>query len=240
MAHRFRFIGEQQPDATWRLSGDEAHHLVKVLRLPEGSEIEVTDGRGSWAEGTVSSAREREVVIATSTVRSEAASVAPFVFAIGALKPGAVDDILPALTELGVDEMWIFQLRESAKARLQDKVIERWRRVIAQSVKQCKRNWMPALRTFDSVEEMILAVKTRGDTVRVVLGADATDTLLSRLSSTRGKPLIVVAGGEKGFASEEERALRDAEFQTLSLGPHVLRAVTAAVAAAAVVASVRL
>lgn len=225
-------------DGTWRLVGEEAHHLVKVLRLEVGAAIEVTDGRGAWIEGLVTSTQGRDVKVKVLAAHEEAMRSSYFVFGIGALKPGSVDDILPALTELGVDEVWVYQQVGGDKGRIQDKVTERWRRVIAQAVKQCKRAWLPALMIFPSVEAMLLAAKSR-DAALVVLASGATESLKARLERERGRSVIVVAGGEKGLAPVEEQALATAGFEPAGLGVHVLRAVTAAVAAAAVVSQVR-
>lgn len=239
MAHRFRFIGERVADGTWRLVGDEAHHVAKVLRLAEGTAVEVTDGRGAEAEGTLASIKASEVVIAVEAERRVDGPAAPFVFAVGALKPGAVDDILPALTELGVDEVWVFQQQESAKSRLAERATQRWYRIVAQSVKQCKRAWIPELRTFESLAALIEEGEARGLGAKIVLAAHTERSLTTLATETAHQAVIVIAGGEKGLAPEEERALEGAGYLAATLGPYVLRAVTAAVAAAAVVTALR-
>lgn len=241
MGHRFRFIGARGGDGTWRLSGEEARHLGKVLRLDVGAEVEVTDGLGAWALGRVAQLRATEALIEeVGGAQVEPRPAAPLIMAIGALKPGGVDEILPALTELGVDRLWIFQQAETAKTRLSDKVVERWRRIVTQAVKQCKRSWVPELETFASLEAVAERAGALGPAVRVALAQGGTETLLARLAREGTEtPVVVVCGGEKGLSPEEEETLRRAGFSEQRLGPHVLRAVTAAVAAAAVVAAAR-
>lgn len=234
-AHRFRFFGERGEDGVWRLVADDAHHLAKVLRLAEGAEVEVANGRGWWAPGRVTAIRGKEVLVAEDELHEVAAAAWPVIFAVGALKPGAVDEILPALTELGVDEVWVFGQEGAAKVRLADKAVERWQRILVAAVKQCKRAWVPELRVFGSIKDMIAAVP-QGVT-RVVLSGETERSLLEVGQGARG--LVMVAGGEKGLDVAEETTLREAGFTEARIGGHVLRAVTAAVAAAAVAAVLR-
>jgi 16S rRNA (uracil1498-N3)-methyltransferase len=231
VSHRFRFIGARASEGRWELAGDEAHHATKVLRLGVGAAVEVTDGRGVWGVGTVASATAKAVIVElTEREKIEAAAAQPFVLALGALKPGDVDETLPSLVELGVDELWIFRQEGVAKARTADKAVERWERIVRQSVKQCKRAWIPRLAVFDDVAGIVREASGRA-LQRIVLTV-AADALARVRDPQRGA--LVVCGGEKGLAPEEERALREAGFAAAGLGPHVLRAVTAAIAAAAV------
>jgi len=235
MSHRFRFIGEKDAGALWQLVGEEAHHLAKVLRLEEGAAVEVTDARGVWALGTVVRIGAKAVAIEATDEFREAAPDVRLAFAIGALKPGAVDDILPALTELGVDTVHVFLQKESAKSRLTDKVAERWQRILVQALKQCKRARLPAIVEHGSLAALLHETAGDAETRRYMLAAGAARPLGELLrQGGPGRGVLLVAGGEKGLIPDEEAALFEAGFCAASLGPHVLRAVTAAVAAVAV------
>lgn len=236
MQHRFRFMGEMQTEGRWALRGDEALHLTKVLRLPVDTAVEVTDGLGRWALGVVGAISGKDVILVTEGSQLEPRHRLSLEFAIGALKPGAVDDILPALTELGIDHIHVFHQQDSAKARLQSKVVERWQRILVQSTKQCKRAWLPEIHQYDSVADFVEQVASAGGMPpvdKVVLRGAAVDLALPRLMHLKQGRVIVVAGGEKGLSQGEEQTLLAAGYQPASLGPFVLRAVTAAVAAAA-------
>ena len=236
MQHRFRFIGEWQGDGRWTLSGDEALHLSKILRLPLDTAVEVTDGQGRWAHGVIAAISNRDVTVLSVEPHLEPLPQLLLEFAIGALKPGAVDDILPALTELGIDRVHVFHQQDSAKSRLQPKVIERWQRILVQSSKQCKRAWLPQVAQYDSVAHLTMQLAAPSEpttTQKILLRGLPGDPGLPRLLTAKTGRVVVVAGGEKGLASAEEQALLDSGYQPASLGPFVLRAVTAAVAAAA-------
>ena len=231
MSHIFRFLGDLRPDQTWRLAGEEAHHFTKVLRLEVGANVEVTDGLGSWGSGEVLAASAREVVISASQVHRQDKPHLLVEIALGALKPGFVDEILPMLCELGVDRVHVFGQVGVSKARLGHKVHDRWQRIVAQSVKQCKRAWLPQVLEHDSVADLVRATAgDQGGRVFLRAGTDAPLTsMLPRASSGR---ILAVIGGEKGFDPTEERTLIAAGFVPASLTQWVLRAVTAAVAAA--------
>jgi 16S rRNA (uracil1498-N3)-methyltransferase len=232
MSHTFRFLGELRPDQTWCLAGEEAHHFAKVLRLEVGTNVEVTDGRGDWGSGQVLSASAKEVVISAAQVQRQDQPRVLVEIAVGALKPGFVDEILPMLCELGVDRVHVFGQVGVSKARLGQKVHDRWQRIVAQSVKQCKRAWLPQVLEHDSVADLVRA--TTGDEgVRVFLRAGTDAPLTSTITRISSGRILAVIGGEKGFDPSEELALIAAGFVPASLTQWILRAVTAAVAAAA-------
>ena len=122
-------------------------------------------------------------------------------------------------------------------------MVERWQRILVQSAKQCKRAWLPQIAHYDSVAHLTMQLAANDDpttTQKILLRGTPGDLALPRLLTARAGRVIVVAGGEKGLASAEEQALLDSGYQPASLGPFVLRAVTAAVAAAATMSLHRL
>jgi 16S rRNA (uracil1498-N3)-methyltransferase len=104
MSHLFRFLGAPSADGdAWELREEEAHHVSRVLRLGEGAEVEVTDGAGRLVRGTLTQVGAKLVRVAVAAERRVERERGRFVFAVGALKPGGVDDVLAPLVELGVD-----------------------------------------------------------------------------------------------------------------------------------------
>jgi 16S rRNA (uracil1498-N3)-methyltransferase len=255
--HRFRFLAHPDVKAAsnrrWTITGDEHLHLRKVLRLAAGAVVEVTDGVGMWAVGTLTAAESQKVVVETPESFVENPPCVAINLAFGALKPGSVDEILPALTELGVMTIHIFGQQETGKARIADKVIERWQRILLQSIKQCKRAWLPTLQVHKNVSQLLQATSEM-NARRFVLVPGAAKTLLEATrdgslqsgaageladvpaSASKILGVIAVIGGEIGLAPPEQAALVAAGFTPVSLGPFILRAATAAVAASGVLA----
>lgn len=239
MTHRFRFIGESTDGGgTWQLAEDEAFHIAKVLRLAVGTEVEAADGRGLYATGILSSSSSRAATVTcdASSIVNEPAPSHPLTIALGALKPGIIDDILPPLTELGADRIVIFHQRDTAKSRIADKATDRWQRILLSSLKQCKRAWLPTLEVVDSLESLI---STHSSAARYVLSPGANHSLLHHLTNAPASSVSIVVGGERGLDSAEELTLINANYLRASFGHNILRAITAAVAATAVAAQVR-
>jgi len=238
MSHRFRFIGEEV-SGQWLLGEDETLHLAKVLKLTVGTEVEVTDGKGAWCLGKVTSVKSKQTLIDATEVHTEPLPETFVTLAVGALKPGSIDDVLPAAVELGVDKIVVFQNSGTAKFRLHDGVISRWQRIIHQSIKQCKRARIPGVFVCDSIESLIREHWTDRPGVGLVLDAGGEKPLHEVLTANQASRLMVVVGSEKGLEIQEISAFIDTGFLLVKLGSNILRAVTAVPAVLGVIASIK-
>ena len=253
MRHVFRFLGRPTEEDRWILTDEENHHLSKVLRLEVGDTVEACDGEGLWASCLIETIGKNETTL--RVVRSNAGSLSVhqesppklrIVLCIGALKPGSFDEILPHLIELGVDAIHLFHQPGSAKSRLADKAALRWDRLIHQSVKQCKRSWIPQVKTHDDLQTLLQITALSGKDRKFYLSPEGSsslfDALMSEPQNMRDREVCcvcLVVGGEQGLSASEEATLAGAAFKGVRLGRHILRAVTAAISATAVVSSYR-
>lgn len=267
--HVFRFFASPTSDTQWTLDDEDAHHALKVLRLPAGETVEATDGKGTLIRGTLlptgkESADITNIVLihtAKPVAGSDTFSRIQLELAVGALKPGNLDDVIPALVELGVDRISVFITEETGKNRIADKSVERWNRIIRTATKQSKRLWLPELATFDSIngwlESLPKPSEIATDNARWMFAEPEpdreTDTENTKTKSgfhavqgfsIRGdgksadRPLMLtgLVGSERGFSAKEVQAVLEQGFMPVSLGAHVLRARTAAIAAATMLA----
>ncbi len=263
-SHVFRFLGKPCDGAPghWRLDDVDAHHALKVLRLAAGQPVEVTDGKGSVAIGkllpTGKESADVEVVSSHKINRPH-----PILhLAVGALKPGDLDDTLPALVELGMQRISIFLAEQSGKFRLAEKSIERWERIMEGAVKQSKQAWLPELGIHSSLSDfleqgLVSAELNKNNCVYWVFAAPGDETIAADQSNknqstvtvpdlmtafnTAGKltkpdQLLALVGSEKGFSDQEVRLALANGFKAISLPGSVLRAKTAAVSAATMLA----
>lgn len=237
MSHRFRFIGELN-GKKWTLGPDETQHLAKILKLKVGDEVEVTDGVGRWASGTIEEIKGKEATILSREIQQDSEGQVFVTLALAALKPGNFDDILPSIIELGVDEIVIFQSAETAKFRSNPQTMERWQRIARQSIKQCKRAWLPEIQVLDSTAALVDWYK-QSESIGIVLEASASVPLHNLIAATDKKRITLVIGSEKGLAPSEMQMLLAAGLQPAKLGSHILRAVTVVPAALGVVASIK-
>ena len=197
------------------LSDDDAHHLRRVLRLRDGDDLTVADGAGSWRACRFGDALEPVGDIVTVAPPDPALTLAV------ALTKGAKPELaVQKATELGMDRIVLFTSERSIP-RWDDartaKQLDRLRRVAREASMQCRRVRIP------SVEGLLDVAKTRA-----LPGAALADMGATPYA---GETTILV-GPEGGWTAEER-----VDLPAVGLGPHVLRAETAAIAAATLMAA---
>lgn len=232
MGHIYRFFGQKISEAVWSLDEDEARHAIKVLRLADQTHVEVMDGQGRVASGRlVLESKSRATVHGAIETYTEKDSFNRCVI-LGALKPGDLDDLIAPLTELGIDKLIVFHQSDTAQFRLSDSAVERWRRLVRSAVKQSKRSWELEL---ECAGDLASALKlTQNIPSRWMLSPDADYDVLTEIASAKSLSvgLAVLIGGEKGLSKAEETLALGQGYKPVKLGPWVLRARTAAQAAA--------
>ena len=207
---QFRVDDPARPE----LRAPDEHHLRTVLRVRSGEEVVVTDGRGSWSlcqVGDVGLAR-------VTPVHVDPATPATTLY-LAPLKGDRSEWAVAKATELGVSRIVPLVSRRLVvrfKGETKDKIVSRWRRIGAEAVGQCRR-------TYDVVVDDPLNV--------VDVPADVCVADFSGGGDWTGVR-SVASGPEGGWDPEEWGSLR----RRLALGRTVLRAETAAVVAASLLA----
>jgi 16S rRNA (uracil1498-N3)-methyltransferase len=245
---RRRWIAEHWDEATATLVGAQAEHMTRVLRAQPGMEADVVAG-GHVFHAQVAAVAVDEVRF-NLIAELEADPALPITLVMAVYKFDHMEWAIEKATELGVAAIAPVIARRTEKhlAQAAAKRAERWRRIVHEAAKQSRRSDVPIV--FDpaplasrvraaseaanqsSVSALIvLAEQERTTTLRhalkEVLAAAGTET-----------PAIEIAIGPEGGWAPEEEALFDANgWRAASLGPRILRAETAAIAALAVVAS---
>ena len=209
---------------------DEAHHVLRVLRLEGGDPVVVFDGRGGEWDGLVMTADRDGVIVQILQDRAPIPEpTLKVTLALGLLKGSALDDVVRDATALGVSEivpMMTAHCVVPKKARGED-AIARWERITVAAAKQCGRATLPVI--HDTTEFM--DVVRRPVDVRVIClepvypGSEHLTIASSAVSAT------VLIGPEGGWSTAEVATARLAGYQGLQLGPRVLRAELAPVVA---------
>jgi len=245
---RRRWIAEHWDEVTATLTGTQAEHLARVLRAQPGMEADVVAGGHVYhaevaavtqGDGPEGGAEVRFNLVAE--VESEAALPVTLVMAV--FKFDHMEWALEKATELGVAAIDPVIARRTEKHLGENatKRADRWRRIVHEAAQQSRRSDVPVIR-----DPMLLAerVKAASDATRIVLAEqERSTTLRTALEEMMGAeraelPMMEIAIGPEGGWAPEEEALFDANgWRAVSLGPRILRAETAAIAALAVVAS---
>jgi 16S rRNA (uracil1498-N3)-methyltransferase len=215
------------------LADEDVHHLARVLRLRDGEEVIVTDGRGRWARTAWRGSASLEAVADVAgiggdgAVQSEARAEPVLTVAFAPVKGERPEWVVQKLTELGIDRIVPLRTERSVVrwtgARGQASV-EKLRRVAREAAAQCRRVWLPEV--TDTLPFSDLSA----------LG-EPGEVVLAQLSGDRPTPMqrVVAVGPEGGWSTDE----LETGLPTVGFGLSVLRAETAAVTAGAILASLR-
>lgn len=214
----------------YQLHGDDAHHLVKVLRLKPGDEIRVLDGQGTEGAFCIEACGKRDVSLSLVRRFTHPSPKSGVILAAGWTKAARRSWILEKAVELGALGVWFWQ-GERSQFPVPDGVKDNWRGQLIAGAKQCRNPWLPELRTLPGgVSELIRQADALKPAARHVLleeGLGPCRPLTPELLGQPGATLCVI-GPEGGFAPAEARALQDNGFLPLTLGERVLRWETAA------------
>jgi 16S rRNA (uracil1498-N3)-methyltransferase len=238
---RRRWIAEHWDEATATLVGEQAEHMARVLRAQPGMEADVVAGGHVFHAQVAAVARDE--VRFNLIAELEADPALPITLVMAVYKFDHMEWAIEKATELGVAAVAPVIARRTEKhlAAAAGKRAERWRRIAHEAAQQSRRTDVPLI--FDPTP-LAVRVRAASEATRIVLAEqERTTTLrhaLDEAVSAAGSemPKLEVAVGPEGGWAPSEEALFDANgWRAASLGPRILRAETAAIAAIAVVAS---
>jgi 16S rRNA (uracil1498-N3)-methyltransferase len=231
-APRLFIAAPMETDARLACSPEQANYLLNVLRLGEGDEILIFNGRdGEWRANLVEVGKRRCALACRELTRAQAAGPdVDYLFA--PLKHARLDYMVQKATEMGVARLQPVLTRRTIAARVN---LDRMRANVIEAAEQCG-----ILRIPEVAEPRRLEALLEGwdGSRRLILcdEAAAVESPIAALSELEPGPLAVLIGPEGGFEGSERALLRQQPFViAISLGPRVLRADTAAVAALALV-----
>jgi 16S rRNA (uracil1498-N3)-methyltransferase len=219
------------------LDRDEAHHARDVLRLKVGDGVELFDDTGHVARGAIERcdagtvvARVEQIVAQTTTTGITIASAVP--------KGDRAEWMIEKLSELGVDRFIPLSTARSVVHPTGKNKRERWQRIAIESAKQSRRSGVIAIDELTPVDRVL-----ENERPALFLDIDPhVPSLLDHLPSEFSTPksrVTLLIGPEGGWTDEEVARMRAAGLTGVRLTATILRVETAAVAAAAIVATWR-
>jgi len=210
------------------IAGDDGHHLQRVRRLTAGERVTAADGSGAWRVYEIAAIGEGQLALsATSTVEHVRPPSVRIALAVALTKAG-LDGVVPALSELGVARITPVVAERSVvrwDAAKAAHVLGRLRAAAREAAMQCRRVDVPEIAPLARLEDL--------PTDDVVV-ADRAGVPASELALPASGVWTVLVGPEGGFDPRELATLESRP--RLAVGQHVLRASTAPIAVAAVLA----
>ena len=216
----------------------QTNYLVNVLRMREGDPVLIFNGRdGEW-QATLAEAGRKGAVLTADTLSREQTPASPLMYLFAPIKQARLDYMVQKAVEMGVGHIRPVITRRTQVARLND---ERLRANAIEAAEQCGVLSIPEIEAPEQLAAL-LARWPKDEPERRIIFCDEDETGADPVSILRALPkgpLAVLIGPEGGFSPEERETLHALPFVTaIPLGPRILRADTAAVAALALVQAV--
>lgn len=239
MARR-RFLVEQIRDNTAEVRGADARHVARVLRAVPGQQYEISDGAAVYLAEIASVEKDR---VAFRVVAALETPVAPVRLTLLAalIKFDRFEWMMEKATELGVSAIVPVAAARSEKGLLEAarKRVERWRRIAHETSQQARRLSPPEICEPRPLASSIAEATAPHAGPCYFLdeqpGAPPLASVLPPAAARRGSDSVALLTGPEGGWTDAERATAAAAgWVPVSLGPLILRAETAAVAAAAI------
>ncbi len=235
MARRRFFVPEIRR-GTAELTGPDAEHLVRVLRVEPGQIYELSDNRNLYL-AEVDSARKSAVSFRITEKLESPPPAVQITLVAALIKFDRFEWLVEKATELGVAVIQPFEAARSERGLAQASVKRRsrWEKIACEASQQSRRAHLPLIAPAVRLEK---ALQLPAASVRLQLDENSdVPPILQLLPETRAAAdrVGLLLGPEGGWTDEERQQAVGAGWLAGSLGKNVLRAETAAVAALAVI-----
>lgn len=231
-----RFFIEQPVETHFAITGSDAKHIVKVLRLQTGEEVDVVGSDGRAARVVIEELGLQQVGLRFLSWLEESKEPPIKVsLAQGLAKGEKMDFIIQKTVELGVSRVIPVEtercvVRYEGKKR-QERVI-RWQNIAAEAAKQCRRSLVPQVGEITGLKKLLTGLPP--DTAAIMLyEAENKRGLKDMLQKHSAKEYLLLIGPEGGFSEAEVALCREHGVLMAGMGPRILRTETAAIASLA-------
>ncbi len=221
-----------------RLQGEQAHYLRNVMRLREGDAARLFNAEdGEWL-CTIEEAGKRQVRLRCAEKLAEPAPPPDIDYLFAPLKSARLDYIAQKATEMGARRIRPVLTRHTVVRKVKP---ERIRANAIEAAEQCNLVFVPEVLNAQPLERLLADWPAQEPERRIIHLDEAAPIAdpIEALKQVPEGPLAVLIGPEGGFAPEEQRLLRSLAFvHSIRIGPRIMRADTAGVAALALVQAV--
>ena len=233
------------PDAitppTIRIADDLLHHLRDSLRLHPGDSLTLNDGCGTRYRVEVTHVTSQAIDSRIIDQQAEPARrSSPIVLGQALIKGDRMDWVIQKATELGVDTIVpIHSIHSVIKLRPErlEHQRSRWERIARDAAQQSERWAIPTI--ADPVDLTQICRQYASAPVKGMLAERSSGPSLATMALPQDHqhPIVLLVGPEGGWAPDEQRVAQEQGFLPLTLGPRILRAETAAIAALSILQS---
>lgn len=221
---------------TIAIEGSDVRHMKRVLRLKAGDPIRLFDGKGSVYEAVIQRyvADRVELQVIKKLLETKESPI-QIAVAQALLKEKKMDRLLRHLCELGLTQWIPFtsgrSIPRSGEKQMPGRVV-RWNKILKESLKQCRRARLPEIHKTLAFEEVLEYGRSFDLMVVFYENESASlNSVISRSAPLDPKKILMIVGPEGGFSDQEIAKAAAAGSLIAGLGPRILRAETATIAA---------
>ena len=216
------------PNAFCTLDAEESRHAVRVLRLREGDELNVTDGRGNLYRCQIVEANDKACVVEASELLSA------FHFPLSTLhlavaptkNPSRMEWLVEKAVEIGVGEFTLLDCDHSERSFLKT---DRLEKLAVSAMKQSLHTLLPEIHPAVSLRDLLSTFRFPLSTQKFIAHCEADKPRTPLATALKpGHDAVVLIGPEGDFSEEEIALALECGFQPVSLGSSRLRTETAA------------
>ena len=225
---RLYLAADFKADTNVALTREQSHYALTVLRLKNHHPVELFDGRGNIAGGEILVLGRKEAQVAIQSVR-QADNESPLktVLLQGISRGDRMDYSIQKAVELGVTAIQpVFSERCEVKLAYNklEKRREQWQTIAINACEQSGRAWVPEILP---IENLTTFIASQSNIQGIVCDPYAPKSLKDLTQIESSQPLHVLVGPEGGLTDEEVENARNHGWQSVQLGPRILRTETA-------------
>ena len=247
------FVGDSWLTAGQRIaiSGEDFHHIVRVMRMKPLAQIQVVASGQVWQAQIAAIGKESVEVCVLELLAKDAEPPIHITLIQGLPKGEKIDSIIRQACEVGITHLAIFTALRSVGCVPWDKReqrLTRWRKMAKESAEQAQRSKIPQISQFDSLQD---ALRNLADKTEILVPYEAQDQdlpslkqVVQTLRTKQGDDMTksgsvssaaIVIGPEGGFDPREIELVKASRGHLLTLGPRIMRTETAGIVVAAIV-----
>ncbi len=210
------------------LTGEEFHHLSHVMRKQTGQTILLTNGQGLLARAIIVKLEKKNAIMDILSIEEKSFGRPRIGVAFSLLRNKHDHLIVEKLTELGFKEFFPY-IGEFTVRKDTGNVIEKFEAVAISAIKQCDGAFLPRIHPVMDFQNVIARIREEG--FRPLVACEWKQKANRYRLIDDDSDLCLVIGPEGGFSEDERTWIQEQKIETFSLGNHIVRAETAAIAA---------
>ena len=226
---------------TISLIGELLAHLKDSLRVAIGETLWFSDGQGTRYHVEISAVSKQAITGQILETIQEPLHIAPhLILGQSLLKGEKMDWVIQKATELGVREIIPIESRHSIvqlKADRLDHQLTRWQRIAFEAAQQSEQWRVPTIAGPQSLTSVLTSGETRSRILLLAERRDGKSLQTIALPQNTSSSLLILIGPEGGWSKEEREIAEKQGIEPMTLGPHILRAETAAIATISILQS---